>query len=143
MRLAPGKSCLQVLPVSDSESSSRRVGEVLEALERVIASRRGDSPDRSYTSRLLAGGVEKTGAKVTEEAAELVHAAGAESADRVVAEAADLLYHALVLLACRDVSLESVEAELARRFGVSGLAEKEARTTEPKQGAAATAGGTP
>jgi phosphoribosyl-ATP pyrophosphohydrolase len=60
-----------------------------------------------------------------------------------VAEAADLLYHALVLLACRDVPLVSVEVELARRFGVSGLVEKAARTTEPKQGAAATAGGTP
>jgi len=45
-----------------------------------------------------------------------------------VAEAADLLYHTLVLLACRDLPLERVEAELARRFGVSGLAEKAART---------------
>lgn len=129
--------------MSDPDSSSRRVGEVLEALEEVIASRRGESPDRSYTSRLLAGGVSLAGAKVAEEAGELVQAAAAEPTDRVVAEAADLLYHALVLLACRDVSLESVEAELARRFGVSGLAEKAARTTEPKQGAAATAGGTP
>jgi phosphoribosyl-ATP pyrophosphohydrolase len=45
-----------------------------------------------------------------------------------VAEAADLVYHTLVLLACREISLEQVEAELARRFGVSGLAEKAART---------------
>jgi len=129
--------------VSDPDSSSRRVGEVLEALEEVIASRRGDSPDRSYTSRLLAGGVPQAGAKVTEEAEELVRAAAAEPTDRVVAEAADLIYHALVLLACRDVPLASVGAELARRFGVSGLAEKAARTSAPPQAAPATAGGNP
>jgi phosphoribosyl-ATP pyrophosphohydrolase len=126
--------------VSDSESSSRRVGEVLEALEQVIASRRGDSPERSYTSRLLAGGVTKVGAKVTEEAEELVRAAAGEPTDRVVAEAADLLYHALVLLACRDVPLVSVEAELARRFGVSGLVEKAARTTAHAPATPATSG---
>jgi phosphoribosyl-ATP pyrophosphohydrolase len=123
--------------VSDSESSSRRVGEVLEALEQVIASRRGDSPERSYTSRLLAGGVTKVGAKVTEEADELVRAAAGEPTDRVVAEAADLLYHALVLLACRDVPLVSVEAELARRLG---LVEKAARTTAHAPGTPATSG---
>lgn len=143
LRPSPGKSCRQVQIVSDSESSSRRVGEVLESLERVIASRRGDSPDRSYTSRLLAGGVCLAGSKVTEEADELVRAAAGEPTDRVVAEAADLIYHALVLLACRDVPLASVEAELARRFGVSGLAEKAARTSAPKQTAPATTGETP
>jgi phosphoribosyl-ATP pyrophosphohydrolase len=101
---------------------------VLESLERVIASRKGGDSDRSYTARLLAGGVPAAGAKVSEEAGELVRAAAAEPDDRVVAEAADLLYHTLVLLACRDLPLERVEAELARRFGVSGLAEKAART---------------
>ena len=104
-----------------------RRGEVLEALERVVASRKGDSPEKSYTSRLLAGGVPRIGAKVTEEAGELVQAAAGEPDDRVVAEAADLLYHTLVLLAARDISLAAVEDELARRFGVSGLDEKAAR----------------
>ena len=103
-----------------------RRGEVLEALERVVASRKGDAPEKSYTARLLAGGVPKIGAKVTEEAGELVQAA-AETDDRVIAEAADLLYHTLVLLAARDLSLVAVEDELARRFGVSGLEEKAAR----------------
>lgn len=101
---------------------------MLESLEQVIASRKGSDSDRSYTARLLAGGVPAAGAKVTEEAGELVRAATAEPDDRVVAEAADLVYHTLVLLACRDLPLERVEAELARRFGVSGLAEKAART---------------
>lgn len=109
---------------------AERPDDVLEALERVIASRKGDAPERSYTSRLLAGGVTACGAKVTEEAGELVAAAAAEPVERVVAEAADLVYHVLVLLACRDVPLEAVEAELARRFGVSGLVEKAARGRE-------------
>ena len=112
--------------MSDLQSSMRR-GEVLEALERVVASRKGDSPEKSYTSRLLAGGVPRIGAKVTEEAGELVQAAAGEPDDRVVAEAADLLFHTLVLLAARDLSLAAVEAELGRRFGVSGLEEKASR----------------
>ena len=114
--------------VSDVQPLNRRVGEVLESLEQVIAARKGGDPERSYTARLLAGGVAAAGTKVTEEAGELVRAAAGESADRVVAEAADLVYHTLVLLACRDVPLGRVEDELGRRFGVSGLAEKAART---------------
>lgn len=114
--------------VADSQASQRQAGEILEALEQVIAARKGGDANRSYTAKLLAGGPAAAGAKVSEEAAELVRAAGDETDDRVVAEAADLVYHMLVLLACRDVSLGRVEAELARRFGVSGLAEKAART---------------
>ena len=111
------------------EPSMRRPGEILENLERVIASRKGGDPDRSYTSRLLAGGVEASGAKVTEEAGELVRAAAGETDDRVVSEAADLVYHMLVLLAARDVPFSTVEDELGRRFGVSGLDEKASRPT--------------
>ena len=101
---------------------------MLETLEGVIASRKADPSARSYTTKLLASGPEGAGAKVTEEAEELVRAARGEADDRVVAEAADLVYHALVLLACRDVTLARVEDELARRFGVSGLEEKASRT---------------
>lgn len=93
----------------------------------MIASRNRDPSARSYTTKLLAGGPEAAGAKVTEEAAELVQAARGETDDRVVSEAADLLYHTLVLLACRNVPLARVEDELARRFGVSGLEEKASR----------------
>ena len=106
----------------------RRLGETLEELERVVAARKGDPSARSYTSRLLAGGVPAIGAKVTEEAGELVAAAAGETDERVVSEAADLVYHMLVLLACRGVGLSQVEDELARRFGISGLDEKAART---------------
>ncbi len=102
---------------------------MLASLEQVIAARKGSDASRSYTAKLLAGGVTLAGSKVAEEAEELVRAAGGEPDERVVSEAADLLYHTLVLLACRDVPLGAVEAELARRFGVSGLAEKAARAT--------------
>lgn len=97
-------------------------------MEVVIASRKNDPSARSYTTALLAAGPTKAGAKVAEEAGELVSAACGESDERVVSEAADLVYHMLVLLACRDLSLARVEDELARRFGVSGLDEKAART---------------
>jgi phosphoribosyl-ATP pyrophosphohydrolase/phosphoribosyl-AMP cyclohydrolase len=106
----------------------RRLGETLESLERVVVSRKGEPSEKSYTSRLLSGGVETIGAKVTEEAGEFVTAAAGESDARVVSEAADLLYHAIVLLACRGLPLASVEDELARRFGISGLEEKASRT---------------
>jgi len=119
--------------VAESQASQRRTGEVLEALERVIAGRKGGDPERSYTARLLSGGVAAAGAKVTEEADELARAAADEADDRVVAEAADLVYHALVLLACRDLSLARIEAELGRRFGVSGLDEKAARRSGGEQ----------
>ena len=111
----------------------RRLGETLQNLERVVASRKSEAPDRSYTSRLLAGGVPAIGAKVTEEAGELVEAAALESDERVVSEAADLIYHMLVLLACRGIGLSQVEDELARRFGISGLVEKAARSTAAGQ----------
>lgn len=103
---------------------------VLARLMAVIEDRKRNPPERSYTTRLLAGGVEKIGEKINEEAAEVVDAAaesGHEGRDHLVHEAADLIYHLLVMLAYRDISLAEVEAELGRRFGVSGLDEKESR----------------
>lgn len=108
-----------------------RLGAVLEELQGVINARKAADSERSYTARLLAGGVPAIAGKVTEEAGELVQAAATEADERVVSEAADLLYHVLVLLAARDLSLSQVEEALAGRFGVSGLAEKAAR--QPSQ----------
>ncbi len=102
----------------------RRPGETLKNLERVVVSRKSEPAERSYTSRLFSGGVPAIAAKVTEEAGELIEAAASESDDRVVSEAADLLYHMLVLLAFRGVPFSRIEDELARRFGISGLDEK-------------------
>jgi phosphoribosyl-ATP pyrophosphohydrolase len=106
-------------------------GAVLSQLMAIIEDRKRNPPPRSYTTSLLAGGVPKIGEKVIEEAAEVVEAAGepGESGrQHLVREAGDLIYHLLVMLAHREVRLEEVEAELARRFGVSGLDEKESRS---------------
>ena len=104
---------------------------VLARLMTVIEDRKLNPPERSYTTSLFQGGVDKIGAKITEEAAEVVEAAG-ESGDEgrkhLTHEAADLVYHLLVMLAHREVTLAEVERELARRFGISGFDEKESRT---------------
>ena len=87
----------------------------LPALARLIGRRRTADPATSYTARLLAGGPRRPAEKVTEEAGELSAAALAGTDAEVIGEAADLLYHALVLLASRGVALPDVETELARR----------------------------
>lgn len=102
----------------------------LDALEATILSRQAKPDAKSYTSKLLTGGVPKIGAKVLEEAEELVEAAGEPDEDgrqHTIYEAGDLIYHSLVLLTARGIRLAEVEAELARRFGVSGLEEKASR----------------
>jgi phosphoribosyl-ATP pyrophosphohydrolase len=98
----------------------------------VIEDRKARMPEGSYTTTLFRGGVEKIGGKVLEEAREVVEAAaetGDEGRRHLVAEAADVVYHLLVLLANGGAGLSDVEAELARRFGISGLEEKAARTS--------------
>lgn len=102
----------------------------------VICDRKRNPRGDSYTNTLLAAGIDRIGAKVLEEAGEAVEAAGETDADargHLIREAADLLYHLLVLLAWRDVTLADVEAELARRFGISGLEEKASRS-RPAEG---------
>lgn len=105
----------------------------LEKLERTIAARAAKPDERSYTSQLLAGGVEKIGGKIIEEAAEVVEAAaevGKKGREHFIREVGDLVYHLLVLMQHEKCTLADVETELARRFGVSGLEEKAARKTK-------------
>jgi phosphoribosyl-ATP pyrophosphohydrolase/phosphoribosyl-AMP cyclohydrolase len=92
-----------------------------------LAARASASAERSYTKKLLDGGPQAIGAKLREEADELARAIQGESHDRVVSEAADVLYHLLVGLLSRGASLAEVEGELARRSGTSGLDEKRNR----------------
>ena len=92
-----------------------------------LLSRKDTDADRSYTRKLLDEGPTKIAAKVREEGDELACALESESAERVVSEAADVLYHVMVGLIARGVELRDVEAELARRFGTSGLVEKASR----------------
>lgn len=90
-------------------------GHVLGRLASTIASRAAERPEGSYTVRLLDGGTIKISQKVGEEAAEVVVAANVEDAGRLASEAADLLYHLLVLFQARDVPLERVWQELESR----------------------------
>lgn len=91
--------------------------ETLGLLAETIRERATADPAGSYTRRLLDGGVAASGAKVLEEAEEVVRAAREEGRRRTVEEAADLLYHLLVLLRCQGVELAEVSAELRRRAG--------------------------
>jgi phosphoribosyl-ATP pyrophosphohydrolase len=104
---------------------------IMKALMDVIIDRKNNPPaEPSYVVGLLRGGNVAIGAKIVEEAAEVVEA-GDEPGDagraHLVKEVADLVFHAMVLLGYRDVAWDEVEAELARRFGISGIAEKESR----------------
>ena len=99
----------------------------LERLAETIEARRNASADESWTAKLLAAGPEKCAEKFGEEAIEAVIEATKGDAERLTAEAADVLYHLLVMLASRDVGLSDVLAELERREGTSGIAEKAGR----------------
>ena len=99
----------------------------LERLEKTIASRRDASPEESYVAKLNAKGVPKMAQKLGEEATEAVIAAVSGSNEELVGESADLLFHLLVLLNAKGVSLDHVLGELDRREGLSGLEEKASR----------------
>ena len=103
---------------------------VLHQLMTVLEDRKLNPPANSYTARLYAGGDARIGAKIAEEAHELIEAAG-ETGDQgrrhIIYEASDVIYHLLVLLAYHNIKLDDVEAEIARRFGQSGLDEKASR----------------
>jgi phosphoribosyl-ATP pyrophosphohydrolase/phosphoribosyl-AMP cyclohydrolase len=115
-------------PSEVRDDAQRHARALLPRLWAELQSRKHDTSGRSYTRSLLDAGAAKIGAKIREEADELARAITGESDERVVSEAADEIYHLLVGLLARGVDLRAVEAELARRFGVSGLAEKASRT---------------
>ena len=101
--------------------------DVLMQLAATIRSRRLEGSETSYTNQLLEAGPEKCARKFGEEAIEVVIAGIAQSPQSLKSEAADVLYHLLVLLEARGVAFDDVLAELERRSGTSGLAEKAAR----------------
>jgi phosphoribosyl-ATP pyrophosphohydrolase/phosphoribosyl-AMP cyclohydrolase len=100
---------------------------VLARLEAQIDLRKSATSEKSYTKALLDGGPAAIGAKLREEADELARAVASESEERVANEAADVLYHVLVALRSRDVTLREVLAVLEARSGVSGHEEKALR----------------
>ncbi len=104
-----------------------RVTDTLARLTEMIAARRNADPAISYVAKLHAGGVPLIARKLGEEAAETLVAALSGDARALTAEAADLLFHLLVLLDAKGLSLADVTAELARREGMSGIEEKAVR----------------
>jgi phosphoribosyl-ATP pyrophosphohydrolase len=109
---------------------------VLDALAEVIAERANAGVEQSYTASLLTRGTRHCARKMGEEAVETVIAAISEDDEALKSEAADLLYHLLVVLRARGIPLEDVMQVLAGRFGVSGLEEKAARNRQSSPGKA-------
>ena len=100
---------------------------VIGRLAKTVAARRGADPASSHTAKLLARGPAKCAQKFGEEAVEAVIEAARGDREALVRESADVIYHLLVMLAAREVALDDVVAELERREGVSGIAEKARR----------------
>lgn len=121
-------NCKGGLDLANAPPLNGWVTDTLTTLAATIAARRGADPASSYVARLLAAGTPHAARKLGEEAVETVVAALSGDAAELAAEAADLLFHLLVLLEARGVPLADVFAELDRREGVSGIAEKAART---------------
>jgi len=103
------------------------MSDTLSRLAATIAARKGADPESSWTAKLLAKGPEKAAEKFGEEAVEAIIEAVKGDRERLTSEAADVLYHLLVMLTARDVTLDEVLAELEHREGTSGIAEKASR----------------
>ena len=96
-------------------------------LEAICAERRGAGTDSSYTAKLIAGGAPLIARKLGEEAVETIVAALSADRNAVIGEAADLLFHLVVLLGAQGITIAEIAAELERREAQSGLAEKASR----------------
>lgn len=110
--------------------------DTLTRLEETIAARKGADPSTSYVAQLHARGTPIIARKLGEEAVEAVVAALAEDRDELVGEAADVIFHLMVLLNNKEITLAEVMAELDRREGVSGIDEKASRSANSAKGAA-------
>jgi phosphoribosyl-ATP pyrophosphohydrolase len=107
------------------------LGAELDRLAGVVAARVGGDPSSSYTAQLLAAGPARCAKKFGEEAVETIIAASQGDRAAIAAEAADALYHLIVLLQAAGVGTDEVAAVLANRSGTSGLQEKASRSSEP------------
>ena len=113
--------------ISDIEVNTSAAYGVLESLYQTIQSRKNDNPDTSYTAKLLSGKENSMLKKIVEEAGEFTFAFKDDNKEELVYESADLVYHCLVALAAKNISPDQVKQELARRFGISGIEEKNSR----------------
>ena len=110
-------------PLGDATRFANLIAALADRVDKRVTS----DPNKSYTARLMAGGPLRCGKKIAEEGAELALALAAEGKKETAGEAADLIFHMLVGLRVKGVSLDKVADKLAERRGVSGIAEKASR----------------
>lgn len=103
---------------------------IIDQLYQVVLERKSNPGQNSYTASLMQKGIDKILKKIGEEATEVVIAGKEGNREQTVYESADLVYHLLVLLAYRDIPVDEVYDELRRRFGISGIEEKNSRSKE-------------
>ena len=106
------------------------MNKILERLDLTIQGKTTESPNKSHTAKLLKKGTEKCAEKFGEEAIELIVASVKKKKKVIIGEAADTLYHMLVLLRSKNISINEVLTELASREGISGIEEKRKRNLE-------------
>ena len=106
------------------------MNKILERLDLTIQRKTTESPNKSHTAKLLKKGTEKCAEKFGEEAIELIVASVKKKKKELIGEAADTLYHMLVLLRSKNISINEVLTELASREGISGIEEKRKRNLE-------------
>ncbi len=118
----------------DTAAGNPQAGDagIIDAVYGVIMQRKQNPPPKSYVRSLMDKGVDAVNAKITEEASEVAEAGKVKNDADVIHEAADLIFHLLVLLGYRDIAVTGVYNELARRFGVSGIDEKASRNKQGK-----------
>lgn len=102
--------------------------DIFDSLFDVLEQRKNSSPETSYVAKLMHRGTEKINSKIIEEAGEVCEAALEEDRAHLVYEICDLLFHTFVLASYKEIKIDDIRAELERRFGTSGLAEKAGRT---------------
>ena len=101
---------------------------ILQAIEKILEDRKSSSKDNSYVASLYNQGPNKILEKISEESEEVIMAAKNKGKEEIIHEVADLWFHSLVLLRHKNISIEEIESELAKRFGISGLEEKASRS---------------
>ena len=115
---------------SDVKVDTASVYGVVDTLYHTILEKRNDDPKKSYTAKLLQGKENSMLKKIVEEAGEFTFAVKDNDEEEIIYEAADITYHVLVALASKNISPDRIKQELARRFGMSGIEEKNSRDSK-------------
>ncbi len=115
---------------SEVEVDTASMYGVIDTLYHTIQTRKNDDPNKSYTAKLLQGKQNSMLKKIVEEAGEFSFAVKDDDAEEIIYEGADLMYHCLVAMASKNISPDRIKQELARRFGISGIEEKNSRTSK-------------